>query len=219
VSGASGLGDYRWRGYSLAEKQQWMREGTGSGAVGRGLDFLGSLSSAYGESHQRLRGVLGELGVSWSGPAADAAEASLAQTSDRAGHLTVAISANGVGLGHYADSFDQLKVRIPAPIEVRAGWRAAGEPSGDLTVVGGLQSDLRAEQLAYQRADQEANAALEAHERSTRAVLDAWATPAVSAVSVTGGTGPVAVGADRSPPDTDTAPARATQRHGHPRPR
>jgi hypothetical protein len=166
-SAASNLGDYRWSGYSLAQKQDWMRNGQGSSAVVPGMDFLDSLASTFDESEDHLRGALAELGVHWSGSGASAACESLRTVLDWANGLRITASGAGAGLGKYGDSFAQVKLKIPGLLEINV--QAA--PGGDLAMVNGLQGDLRAGPVAASRADQVANVALTAHERTTRDAL------------------------------------------------
>jgi hypothetical protein len=167
------LGDYRWNGYSLTQKQTWMRDGQGSAAVVPGMDFLNSLADTFNDSEDHLRATLAELGVHWSGSGASAACESLRGVLDWAGGLRITASGAGDGLGRYGDSFAEAKLQIPGLLEIDV--QAA--PTSDLAAVTGLQGDLRAGPAAASRADQAVNAALAAHERNTREVLAAFPDP------------------------------------------
>jgi hypothetical protein len=161
------LGDYRWSGYSLRQKQGWMRDGSGPAAVTPATDYLDSLSRALDESRQRLDGTLGQLGVHWSGSGAAAARESLNLARGTAGGLRDGATGTRGGLNRYGESFARVKLRIPGLLELDV---AAAVP-GDLSAVDGALGDVRSGPAAAQRADQAANAALTAHERTTRDVL------------------------------------------------
>ncbi|WP_028937845.1 WXG100 family type VII secretion target [Pseudonocardia spinosispora] len=171
----TGLGEYRWEGYSLAEKQRWMREGQGAAAVERGVQVLDALVASSRRSAESLRGALAELGVDWSGAAADSAGVALAATTAGAERILDEASAGRAGLDRYAESFARVSRTIPAPGEASAPLVAAG----DLAVVNGLQSDLRAGPVAQRRAELAANAALRAHEQATLDALAAFPEPPV----------------------------------------
>lgn len=204
----TGLGEYRWEGYSLEEKQRWMREGQGAAAVGRGVEVLDALAAGSHRSAESLRGALAELGVDWSGAAADSARVSLTAMTGRMGRITDEASSGGTGLGRYGDSFAQVSRKIPAQGEVSAQLVA----TGDFAIVNGLQSDLRAGPVALRNAELAANAALRAHEQATRDALATFPDPPVAPVRAAGAEKAQPSAASIAPKPAGPAPTSAAGR-------
>ncbi|AOS61749.1 hypothetical protein TL08_04595 [Actinoalloteichus hymeniacidonis] len=71
----------RYEGYSLQEKFDWLRGGSGSAAAEQVRAALSRLAAAMAESDQALRAALRPLGADWQGSAADSLSATGTATS------------------------------------------------------------------------------------------------------------------------------------------
>jgi hypothetical protein len=169
------IGRYRYEGFSLEEKFDWMHRGQGPGAVNPGLDCLAALASDYSASERALREALGTLGVDWHGSAADSAATALRAAADQAGAGHQAAANGGASLAGYRESFANLRPKIAAPVDAGEPHPApGGNGDDDLGSAAGALSDDRKRLVEHQLRDRAANDALYAHEANTRAALDGF---------------------------------------------
>jgi hypothetical protein len=185
---ADDIGDYRWEGFPLEAKVAWMQTGQGSAAVQPGVDALRGMSARYAESHKTVKSELAKLGISWQGQSADAAAGAVTQIADWVAGAGRTVSGGGGSMGTYASSFDAMKPKIqPVPVTARpvAGPPGLGDGIGALA---GFQTDFSRQVEMAAAADAQANAALSAHQRVTRAALASFPPvdppPAVAAGAV-----------------------------------
>ncbi|WP_028925748.1 hypothetical protein [Pseudonocardia acaciae] len=166
------IGRYRYEGFSLDEKSDWMRQGQGPAAINGGLACLKALAGDYAATERALRDALGGLGADWRGPAADAAADALRTAADRARDGQHAAEAGADGLQRYGESFAGLRSRIARPTN------APGDQEGDqIGPAVAPQLDTRKASLEHQRRDRAANDALYAHESTTRDAVGRFPAP------------------------------------------
>lgn len=178
---AGPIGRYRYEGFSLEEKSDWMRHGQGTGAVNPGLDCLTALASDYSTSERALRDALGALGAGWHGAAADSAATALRAAADKAGAGHRAAVDGGTSLAGYRESFANLRPKIAAPLDAGELHPTPGGDGGDdLVSAAGALSDDRKRLVEHQLRDRAANDALYAHEANTRAALDGFPVAGVA---------------------------------------
>lgn len=201
-AGAGPIGRYRYEGFSLEEKSDWMRHGQGTGAVNPGLDCLTALASDYSTSERTLRDALGALGAGWHGAAADSAATALQAAADQAGAGHRAAVDGGTSLAGYRESFANLRPKIAAPLDAGEPHPApGGDGDDDLVSAAGALSDDRKRLVEHQLRDRAANDALYAHEANTRAALAGFPVAGVAP----------SAGTPRPPSEVrpDTPPVRA----------
>ncbi|HWN36739.1 MAG TPA: hypothetical protein VNP03_28560 [Pseudonocardia sp.] len=197
--GLPGIGGHRYEGYSLETKYGWLQQGQGAAAVTEGADFLAELAGDFAESERTIRTVLGRLGVSWQGAAAEQAAAALGAVADWARGGAASSAGGSATIGEYGESFARLRSKVAEPPALTQGSRPATVLDGlldavspDFGAVSGLQTDYRRRLAEYQRLDRAANDALYAHEAQTRAAVRAFpipdAPPAVATITVATGT-------------------------------
>lgn len=165
------IGRYRYEGFSLDEKSDWMRQGQGPAAINGGLACLKALAGDYAATERALRDALGGLGADWRGPAADAAADALRTAADRARDGQHAAEAGADGLQRYGESFAGLRSRIATPTNT------PGDQEGDqVGPAVAPQLDTRKASLEHQRLDRAANDALYAHESTSRDAVGTFPT-------------------------------------------
>jgi hypothetical protein len=188
-----GVGGNRFEGYDLATKYGWMQAGQGADAVRGGVDALHRLGARYGESQRVLRQKMAELRVSWQGGSADAAAGAMTKLAGWVSGAGESATGGGTDIDQYGSSFARMKPKIPNPADAGAQSTRGAILDAAMGVAGpatGLQSAY-AHRLAV--LDQQANAALYAHQSATQAALASFplseAPPPVTAG--TGGTASV----------------------------
>ncbi|ALE86317.1 PPE domain-containing protein [Pseudonocardia sp. HH130629-09] len=189
---------------SLQEKYAWVVGKPGSSAVVDAASALRTADTELRAAADEARKRMTELGVSWQGPAAAAAQQSLdGITTSMA--CTAPVTANGATqLDAYGQSFDRTQAAIaaldPTPpgiftSGVRNAHLLAGAP---LTGLGATVADYVTSLERDQRHSEEADRVLQEHLDTASAIDDRFRTvdPA-SAAAPTGAGGP--------PPSSDRA--------------
>jgi hypothetical protein len=178
---ADDIGDYRWEGIPLAEKHGWMLTGQGAAAVHPAVAALREMSARLTASEQTVRRKLAELGVTWSGTASRAAASATDRLAEWVGGVGRATAAGQGNVDNYGTSFSTMKSAIPPPGEGAGGVLGLGvaDAVDGFGALVGAQTDFGRQVRAYQAADQQANAALDAHREATRHAL--WTFPVADA--------------------------------------
>ena len=175
----------------LQKKYDMMHSGPGGAAATPQADNLGKLAQRLTMSSDMVHSTVGAVGVSWQGQAATAFNGSMQQAGQWAQQGSQTSQTGGGQMHNYASSYEQTKAKIPPPIEVGQQSGRGMLLDGAMGVakdVFGVQSDYAKRLAEYQAADRLANAALTAHENTTRQTLEAFPTVG-SAPPITSGTG------------------------------
>jgi hypothetical protein len=172
ASGAGeSVGGNRFEGYDLATKYGWMQTGEGPAAVEHGVRWLHGLGEVYTESQADLNATMARLKVTWHGTSADAAAGAMTELAGWVAEASQVASAGGGSMDSYGSSFAEMKPRIPNPAD--AGPQSTGGAVLDAAM--GAAGPLTGLESAYAKRmaalDQQANAALYAHQRVTQSAL------------------------------------------------
>ena len=181
----------------LGEKFAWVNGQPGMRAVEAAADSVRTMGERLGTITTDAGKTMRGLGVSWAGPASDAAQRSSQQIVDRAAH-TQSLADNGAArILDYGHSFDEMRKRIAFEDPAQLSWPERAVESAKVTW------DLRPWTSAEdhvsilarnQRHDAAANDALRWHEANARAADDGFVTAgtdpqAPPAGTAAGGTG------------------------------
>ncbi|MDQ4118286.1 MAG: hypothetical protein M3235_15195, partial [Actinomycetota bacterium] len=114
----------------LGEKYAWVYGQPGMRAVEAAADSVRTMGRRLGGITDAAGASMRGLGVSWAGPASDAAQRSSQQIVDRAAH-TQSLTDNGADrILDYGHSFDEMRRRIAFEDPSQLSWvEMAMEPS------------------------------------------------------------------------------------------
>ncbi|MGI5126485.1 hypothetical protein ACQEVB_06670 [Pseudonocardia sp. CA-107938] len=170
-----GIGHYNYENVDLKQKAAWLA--AAPGGEGDPLPAkLQLIANTFQRSHARLTANIEALGAAWTGQAADAAQGSLRNASQR---TTAARQANDDGhaaVSDYGVSFEEMRRKVHFE-DPNAAWQPT--PTAGAPVPGdpfSVQTDQFGPAQQNRTADAAANAALRAHEQRTRELVDGFPT-------------------------------------------
>ncbi|QFZ18384.1 PPE domain-containing protein [Saccharothrix syringae] len=169
------VGYYRYEGFPLEQKIEWIRQGAGPAALADARAALVELTDALVESEQRLRDLVARLGGEWEGSAAVEAAAAVRQAALWSGDSGALTQTAGAQVDLQAEQVQRTTYAMPgsAP-RPEYGFDDALGDSFNLSTQNlfDVQTDFD-EQVARRRAaDAEANRVLYEHEAACRANVE-----------------------------------------------
>lgn len=192
-------------GFDLATKFGWVNGSPGMSAVAPAADGLREFGDNLGKATEEASSRMKGLGVTWTGPAATAAQNSLAATADRASE-TGRITTNGADrLLDYGRSYEHMRNQIafvdPAQFSlvqragdnISEGWQSLWGSGQDHVSIGEMN----------QANDSAANRALQIHQTNTETADNRFTTTAAAAPAPNPG--------DDRPAPSGVAPGGPTQ--------
>jgi hypothetical protein len=194
-----GIGFYRYEGFSLEEKMDWMRQGAGPSALTGAQTALAGLGGALVESEGALRDLVSRLGGTWEGTAGTAAGTAMMVAAAWSAESAPAADDAGTQVGLQTESVERTKYGMPG--SAPAPEYGFGDAFGDaVNLQTGNLFDVQTsfdEQVAQRKAaDDEANRLLYQHESASRSNLTAL--PALGEMP--------RITVDAEPPPTDCLP-------------
>ncbi|MEQ3552205.1 hypothetical protein WIS52_17160 [Pseudonocardia nematodicida] len=195
-----GLRCHNFEAYDIATKFAWVKDQPGMTAVTPVADGLNILTTSLDNARTTTDSSITQLGISWHGPASDAAKESLVDTSAGVAD-TASVAQNGAAqLLDYGRSFEKMRQQIgfddPADYTWYQRWGDNISEAAHALFGNGADHVTIAER--NQVNDEIANRALHQHWLETSDVherfTDAAAAPRTGAVTTPGSGGDIGVG-------------------------
>ena len=198
------LPNINWAGKSLHEKYTMMHSGPGGAAVEHNFRALAALKQALDRSVATTGSMLGEVGVSWQGQAADAFHGSMSTSRGWAQASGQVPEQGSAHVQTYSNSYTNTRNAIPNPAEVGTvgglvsylpeRLLPAAEVAAKVTgTVLGVQFDQALQIQKLRELNRKADAVLQAHVESTnRQIGDFPTVEAPPPITTAGGSGPPA---------------------------
>lgn len=174
---------YNYEAFDIATKSAWILGKPGAEATRQTADSLRSLVDDMAATKQTLDRGMADLGISWQGPAARAAQESLDRTATGVdGTATVAQNGADRMLDH-GSAFERMRgqVRFMDPAEFSWIQRAGDNISEAWQSLQGRGTDHVTIAEHNQINDEIANRALQQYESETSAIDDRFTTEAAAA--------------------------------------
>ncbi|ALE86349.1 WXG100 family type VII secretion target [Pseudonocardia sp. HH130629-09] len=174
---------YNYEAFDIATKSAWILGKPGAEATRQTADSLRSLVDDMAATKQTLDRGMADLGISWQGPAAQAAQESLDRTATGVdGTATVAQNGADRMLDH-GSAFERMRgqVRFMDPAEFSWIQRAGDNISEAWQSLQGRGTDHVTIAEHNQINDEIANRALQQYESETSAIDDRFTTEAAAA--------------------------------------
>ncbi|MEJ8279717.1 hypothetical protein [Pseudonocardia spirodelae] len=214
--------------YDLATKVAWITGKPGSAATRQTSDGLGRLVDDMATTKQTLDRGMADLGISWQGPAAEAAQESLTRTANGVDG-TATVAANGAArIVDHGVAFERMRARIDFVDPAQYSWvqRVGDNLSEAWQALQGDGTDHVTIAERNQVNDEAANRALRQYESETSDLDDRFTTEAAAGPPAPAGqvggspgippgsAGPVSTAPDPLPGGTTIPSTIAAGQHG-----